>query len=120
MKSGAALHPIAAIPAAASHLEMVQIAPRLQKLDTLLEVQSPVHRPFTHAYTRTFMRQTLTNRQIHISLVKVSSCLAVDGSPCMYLLLDWQQCAKLAAQFSQNMLCQQVQHIYAHHTKFNY
>ena len=38
MKSGAAMHPIAAIPAAASHLEMVQIAPQLQKLDTLLEV----------------------------------------------------------------------------------
>ena len=38
MKSGAALNPIAACPATASHLELVQIAPRLQRLDTLLKV----------------------------------------------------------------------------------
>ena len=43
MKSGAAMHPIAAIPAAASHLEMVQIAPRLQTLDILLEVRVYLH-----------------------------------------------------------------------------
>ncbi len=38
MKSGAALNPIAACPATASHLELVQIAPRLQRLDALLQV----------------------------------------------------------------------------------
>ena len=38
MKSGAARHPITAFPAEASHLEMVQIAPRLQRLDVLLQV----------------------------------------------------------------------------------
>ncbi|DBA72212.1 TPA: hypothetical protein ACH3X2_010607 [Trebouxia sp. C0005] len=37
MKSGAALNSIAACPATASHLELVQIAPRLQRLDTLLQ-----------------------------------------------------------------------------------
>ncbi|KAL0050702.1 hypothetical protein WJX82_005403 [Trebouxia sp. C0006] len=37
MKSGAALNPIAACPATASHLELVQIAPRLQRLDALLQ-----------------------------------------------------------------------------------
>lgn len=40
MKSGAALNPIAACPATASHLELVQIAPRLQRLDALLQVVS--------------------------------------------------------------------------------
>ena len=38
MKSGAALNPIAACPATASHLELVKIAPRLQRLDALLQV----------------------------------------------------------------------------------
>ena len=41
MKSGAARHPITAFPAEASHLEMVQIAPRLQRLDFLLQVSQP-------------------------------------------------------------------------------
>ena len=41
MKSGAARHPITAFPAEPSHLEMVQIAPRLQRLEVLLQVSQP-------------------------------------------------------------------------------